>query len=77
MKPVTTKWQTDGQLAVLYLVGKVLAFYSTDKDPHFKKGQKISFDEFRSSEPYKAIEYSDEALPSDCSVDLNFAWSKE
>ena len=76
MKKVSVKWQTDGQLAVLYQVGDLLAFYSTDNDPHFKKDQALSLDEFRTSEPYKVVEYSNEALPSDCSVDLNFSWSK-
>lgn len=73
---VTTKWQTDGQLAVLYQVGNVLAFYSTNKDPKFKKGQDISLDEMKKSDPYKAIEYSNDALPSDCYIDLGFSWSK-
>lgn len=77
MKPVTTKWQTDGQLAVLYKVGNLLAFYTDKKDPYFKKDSMIDLDTFKKSEPYKVLEYSNELLPSDAYIDTGFAWGGE
>jgi hypothetical protein len=75
MKPVTTKWQTDGDLAVLYKVGNILLFFSKDQDPHFKSGQEISQEEANQSGYYKAIPYTSENLPSDAFIDLSFSWN--
>lgn len=78
MKPVVTKWQTEGKLAVIYEVGGLLAFYSYENDPRYKKGQLLTLEEFKMSEPYKVIEFSSgESLPSDAYIDLSFSWSKE
>ena len=76
-KTVDNKWQTDGNLAVLYRVDNILLFYSTNKDPHFKSGQSLSQKQAQDSGFYKAIPYSNENLPSDAYVDLNFSWGKK
>ena len=75
-KTVKTKWQTEGDLAVLYGVDNILLFYSKKDDPHFKKGQAVTKDEVQNSGFYKAIDNTNENIPSDAFIDLSFAWSK-
>lgn len=64
-KKVNMKWETDGNLAVLYKVENLLLFFSADNDPRFKFEQEITADEALKCKPYKAIAYKDEAIPSD------------
>lgn len=73
---VITKWGTDGSLAVIYEVGGLLLFYSTNKDPFFKRNQPITQEEAEKSRPYKAIPYDMDRVPNDAFIDLSFAWGK-
>lgn len=72
--PVTNKYQVEGNLAVIYCIdGRILAFYSVDKDPKFKKDQELSIEEVEASRPYKTTRA--DSLPSDAYPDLMFVWS--
>lgn len=75
-KSVTAKWQTDGDLAVIYQVENILLFYSKSKDPYFKKDQVLAEEETKATGFYKAISFSMDNVPNDAYVDLSFAWSK-
>lgn len=75
-KKVTTKWQTEGDLAVIYNVGGILLFYSKNKDPKFSKNQDLTKEQAEKSGFYKALKNTDDNIPSDAFIDLSFAWSK-
>jgi hypothetical protein len=75
-KEVKNKWQTEGDLAVIYNVDGILLFYSKNKDPRYTKGQKLTQEEAEQSGAYKALKYSNDNIPSDAFIDLNFAWAK-
>lgn len=69
------KFQTEGNLAVIYRVDNLLLFYSKDKDPQFTKGYELTAEEADQSEPYKAIKYDAQSVPGDAFPDLAFTWS--
>lgn len=75
MKTVSVKWQTEGDLTVLYLIGDILVYYLNDKDPNFKRNQRVSLEEVLETKPYKAIKFEN-SLPPDAYLDLTFGWSK-
>lgn len=75
-KQVLNKWETDGNLAVIYQVDNILLFYNKNNDPNFKKEQMVSEEEADLSSLYKAVEYSASNIPSDAYISLTFAWSK-
>lgn len=72
---VNGKWETDGQLTVLYKIGHLLIFFTKEEDPKFKNGQMVSREEVSSARPYKAIVYDINQIPSDAYTSLSFAWS--
>ena len=74
LKQVTNKWETEGNLAVIYKVDNLLLFYRKDKDPVFKKGQMLSMEQADESKPYKATVFSNEIIPSDACMSLTFSW---
>lgn len=74
-KTVLTKWETDGNLAVIYQVGNMLLFYLKSNDPYFRKNQEVTLDEVQKSKPYKTIPFSMDNVPDDAYVSLSFAWS--
>ena len=74
-KTVNCKWGTDGDLAVIYKIENILVFYSINKDPNFNKGQLVSLEDVEKSNPYKAIRYNENAIPSDAYPSLTFMWS--
>lgn len=74
MKTVKTKWQTEGELAVIYLIGNILVYYSKDEEPHFKRNQLVSLGEVEDTAPYK-VTVNDNNLPRDAYLDLVFSWS--
>lgn len=70
---VNAKYETEGNLAVIYEIdNRILCFYSKDKDPKFKKGQKVSLEETQATSPYKTTRSS--MLPSDAFIALDFTW---
>ena len=75
-KKVTCKWETDGQLAVIYQLEDILLFYTTKNDPNFKKGEMVSAKQADETKPYKAVRYHENNIPSDAYKSLSFAWSK-
>lgn len=64
-KRVRQKWHTEGNLARIYEIGKVLVFYTTQDDPNFRVGQRVTYEEVNKKAPYKAVSYTDEAVPSE------------
>ena len=74
-KTVTNKWETEGQLAVLYKIDNVLLFYTSDNDPQFKKGQKLTLNDAQATNFYNAVAYNEDNLPSDVVPALTFMWS--
>ena len=68
LKTVNTKWNTDGRLAVIYKIGNILIFYSTDKDPNFEKGQSLTLEEVQKTDYYKVVRFSMDAIPSDAYI---------
>lgn len=74
-KEVLTKWNTDGELAVIYRVENILLFYLTKNDPKFKKGQKISLEEVKQTRSYKVIPYTPNNIPNDAYISVSWAWS--
>ncbi|MBT2215873.1 hypothetical protein KK120_08925 [Virgibacillus dakarensis] len=75
-KQVLNKWETDGNLAVIYQVENILLFYTKNNDPLFKKGQMINEKQADLSKPYKTTRYSPSSIPSDAYISLTFSWSK-
>lgn len=75
-KTVLTKWEADGNLAVIYRVENVLLFYAKNNDPNFRKNQEVALDEVQNSKPYKAIPFHMDNVPNDASVSIAFAWSE-
>lgn len=74
-KKVTCKWETDGQLAVIYQLENILLFYSTKNDPKFKKGEMVSAERADETKPYKAIPYDMNNVPNDAFIPLTWRWS--
>lgn len=75
VKKVDRKWQTQGGFSVVYKVGDIILFYKTEEDPKFKNGQYLEQDDALKSNPYKAMLYSVDNVPTDALVDLEFTWS--
>lgn len=73
-KKVLTKWDTDGGLAVIYQVGNVLLFYTSNNDPNFKKGEVLTLEMAEATKPYKAIPFSMDNVPNDAYVSVEFSW---
>ncbi|MCR1835003.1 hypothetical protein NSA56_11410 [Oceanobacillus caeni] len=71
-KEVTCKWLTDGKLAVIYQVGNLLLFYTTENDPKFKQGEMLSMERADESKPYKATRFSWNNVPNDAY--MAFVW---
>ena len=71
-RKVTNKWQTEGDLAVLYKVGDLLLFYNKDKDPKFNFNQELTMEEAQSTRPYKAISFDIDSIPPDAIMDILF-----
>lgn len=76
LKQVTSKWETNGNLAVIYKVDNLLLFYRKEKDPEFKKGRMLSMEQADESKPYKATYFSKENIPSDAFMSLSFSWQQ-
>jgi hypothetical protein len=74
LKQVTNKWEVDGNLAVIYQADNVLLFYTTEKDPNFKKDEMISLEKAEETDPYKALPFSTDNIPGDAYVSLTFSW---
>lgn len=75
-KEVINKWQTEGDLAVIYQVGDIILYFSKDKDPDFERGQTLNMEEAVESSPYKVAKHDFDQLPSDAFIDLGWSWSK-
>lgn len=73
-KKVLTKWNTDGELAVIYQVENMLFFYNTNNDPNFKKGQELGYQEAKDTNPYKVTPFSMGNVPNDAYMSVMFAW---
>lgn len=73
-KKVLNKWNTEGNLAVIYRVDNVLLFYTSDTDPKFKPNQEVSLEEAQSTNPYKALPYHIDNVPNDAYLELTFSW---
>lgn len=75
-KQVTCKWETDGQLAVIYQLENILLFYSTKNDPKFKKGEMVSMEQADETKPYKALPYDMNNVPNDAFISLSWGWAE-
>ena len=73
-KVVEQKWETEGDLAVIYRIENILLFYTKELDPYFRKGQKISLATAQGTNPYKAIAYHANQIPSDAYPSIVFSW---
>lgn len=73
-KKVLAKWNTDGELAVIYQVENMLFFYNTKNDPNFKKGQELGYTEAKDTNPYKVTPFSMDNVPNDAYMSVTFAW---
>lgn len=80
---VTAKWETEGQLAVIYRMSDdtdrytdILVFYAKDRDPNFQYDQTLELGEVLNTWMYKAIEYKESAIPSDAYLSVTFTWTK-
>lgn len=75
MDTVKLKWQTEGNLAVIYKIDNILIFYRKEDDPYFKIGQVVSLKEIEETNFYKMVGFSEERIPSDAFVDMAFVWA--
>lgn len=73
-KKVTTKWQVEGNLAVIYRIDDLLCYYTKQNDPHFKLNQEVTQGDVDKKGLYKVTLYEQDNLPSDAFVDLTFNW---
>lgn len=73
-KKVLSKWNTDGELAVIYQVENMLFFYTTPNDPNFTKGQELGYEEAQDTKPYKVTPFSMDNVPNDAYMSVTFAW---
>ncbi|MGM8215149.1 hypothetical protein ACLIA0_06165 [Bacillaceae bacterium W0354] len=76
-KEVLIKWNTEGNLSVIYRVENILLFYTKENDPLFNKGEKVSLETVEKSKPYKATHYSENNIPSDAVISLTFTWQSD
>lgn len=75
-KEVMNKWNAAGGLAVIYRVENILMYYSSDKDPNFKKGQEIDLETAEKSKPYKCLPFDMNNVPNNASMSVTFQWAK-
>ena len=73
-KKVLNKWETEGNMAVIYRIDNIIVFYKKSEDPEFSRNQVVSREEVENSCPYKATLFDEYAIPNDAYPVLTFAW---